>query len=134
MRLVIPPLDFTDLFLRMNIDSKIRFDMLDFPCAWEIQKTVGSTLSHDPNCSSVEGSNGGMGGPGFLCDCGAITREWFRMKDENGGITDDDLRRYLSANTRKTTEARVRIYRNLRNEGFSNNEAFDAVKQMIHIG
>lgn len=57
--------------------------MLDFPCAWEIQRTVGASLDHHPKCSSVEGSNSGMGGPGLLCDCGAIRKEWERMKSES---------------------------------------------------
>ncbi len=114
--------------------SKIRFDMIDFPCAWEIQNTVGATLAHDPKCSSVEGSNDGMGGPGFLCDCGAIIREWFRLKDETMGVTDEDLRNHLAATTEKTTAARVRIYRALRADGYSDNEAFDAAKQLLHVG
>lgn len=48
---------------------------VDFPTAWAIQREVGATLNHDPNCSSVEGSNNGMGGSMWLCDCGAIEAE-----------------------------------------------------------
>lgn len=58
----------------------MRFDMLDFPTAWEIQKSVGATLDHHPECSSVPGSNRGMGGPALLCDCGAIEAEWKRLR------------------------------------------------------
>lgn len=43
--------------------------MLDYPTAWEIQKTAN--LDHtSPVCSAVQ-TNGA-----FLCDCGAIEREW----------------------------------------------------------
>lgn len=115
-------------------ETSLRFDMIDFPCAWAIQKSVGTTLSHDPKCSSVEGSNGGAGGPGFLCDCGAVIREWFRRKEVAMGVTDDDIRKYLSARTERTTEARLRAYRSLRESGFTSDEAFNAAKQILHVG
>lgn len=50
---------------------------LDFPTAWAIQREVGETLDHDPRCSSVPGWHP-LSGPGFLCDCGAVGREWER--------------------------------------------------------
>lgn len=62
-------------------DSDIRFDMLDYPCAWEIQRRVGPTLEHHPRCSSVPGWDP-ISGPSFLCDCGAIVKEWERMRSE----------------------------------------------------
>lgn len=55
-------------------------DFLDFPTAWKIQKEIGHTLDHHPDCSSVEGSNGGMGGGMWLCDCGAIQRHWESLR------------------------------------------------------
>ncbi len=58
----------------MNLD----LDFLDYPTGWAIQR--GYQLDHDPRCSSVEGSNGGMGGPAFLCDCGAIEIKWRELK------------------------------------------------------
>lgn len=63
-------------------DSDIRFDMLDYPCAWEIQRRIGTTLEHHPRCSSVPGWDP-ISGPSFLCDCGAILKEWERMKAEH---------------------------------------------------
>lgn len=53
---------------------------LDYPMAWAIQREVGETLDHDPHCSSVPGWHP-MSGPAFLCDCGAVEREWERRKD-----------------------------------------------------
>ena len=50
-------------------------EALDYPTAWAIQREVGPQLDHDPRCSSVP-SEGSMSGPGFLCDCGAVEREW----------------------------------------------------------
>lgn len=52
---------------------------VDFPTAWAIQREVGDKLEHLPRCSSVPGWHP-MSGPGFLCDCGAITREHERRK------------------------------------------------------
>lgn len=54
-------------------------DFLDFPTAWAIQKNHGAELKHDPRCSSVPGWNP-LSGPGFLCDCGAVTKEWERLQ------------------------------------------------------
>lgn len=54
----------------------MRFDMLDFPTAWEIQRA--GALTHDEKCSSVPGWHP-MSGPGFLCDCGAVSKEWERL-------------------------------------------------------
>jgi hypothetical protein len=55
----------------------MRFDMLDFPTAWEIQKRGG--LEHHPRCSSVPGWSP-ISGPGLLCDCGAVNAEWERLR------------------------------------------------------
>lgn len=52
---------------------------LDFPTAWAIQREVGESLVHDPKCSSVPGWCA-MSGPGLLCDCGAVDREWERRR------------------------------------------------------
>lgn len=51
----------------------MRFDMLDYPTAWEIQNKGG--LKHHPKCSSVSHA--------FLCDCGAVESEWRRLKENN---------------------------------------------------
>lgn len=50
---------------------------LDYPTAWAIQKEVGETLEHHPRCSSVPGWCS-LSGPGILCDCGAVEREYER--------------------------------------------------------
>lgn len=51
----------------------MRTDFIDYPTAWEIQKT--STLKHDPDCSCVAA--------GFiLCDCEAMPLEWARRASE----------------------------------------------------
>jgi hypothetical protein len=55
----------------------MRTDFLDYPTAWAIQNEVGPSLDHDPKCSSVPGHHP-MAGPAFLCDCGAVEREWER--------------------------------------------------------
>ena len=60
---------------------KLEFDFLDFPTAWAIQKRGG--LTHHPKCSSVPGWHP-FSGPGFLCDCNAVVREWERLMDEAG--------------------------------------------------
>lgn len=57
----------------------MNFETLDFPTAWEIQNEVGPKLEHHPFCSSVPGWNK-LSGPALLCDCGAIRKEWERMK------------------------------------------------------
>lgn len=54
----------------------MRFDMLDFPTAWEIQRA--GLLTHDAKCSSVPGWSL-LSGPGLLCDCGAVRKEWERL-------------------------------------------------------
>lgn len=58
----------------------MRFDMLDFPTAWEIQRQ--ERITHHEHCSSVPGWHP-LSGPGFLCDCGAVEREWERLKAQN---------------------------------------------------
>jgi len=58
-------------------------DYIDLPTAWAIQKDRGADLVHHERCSSVPGWNP-LSGPGFLCDCGAITTEWKRIKVEMG--------------------------------------------------
>lgn len=55
-------------------------DYLDFPTAWAIQEDRGTRLVHHVNCSSVPGWNP-MSGPFFLCDCGAVEKEWKRLKE-----------------------------------------------------
>lgn len=59
-----------------------RFDFLDFPTAWAIQEA--DDLPHNDKCSSTPGSNGGMGGSAFLCDCGAVTARWAYLRAELG--------------------------------------------------
>ena len=44
--------------------------ILDFPTAWAIQSEVGQKLPHHKMCSAP--ATGGA----FLCDCGAVEREW----------------------------------------------------------
>lgn len=56
-------------------------DFPDYPTAWAIQRSHGETLEHHPNCSSVPGWDP-ISGPGLLCDCGAVEREWERIKAE----------------------------------------------------
>ncbi len=60
----------------------IRTDMLDFPTAWKIQREC--QLEHHEKCSSVPGWHP-MSGPGLLCDCAAVEREWERLKAEGNG-------------------------------------------------
>ena len=60
---------------KAKMPERLRTDMLDFPTAWKIQKTVGPELAHAEKCSSVP-SVGSIAGPGFLCDCGAIQNYW----------------------------------------------------------
>jgi hypothetical protein len=59
-----------------------RRDFLDYPTAWAIQESGIEHLS--PDCSAVPGSNGGMGGPFFLCDCGAIEARWNELRAQDG--------------------------------------------------
>ena len=54
----------------------------DFPTAWAIQREVGPSLQHDPHCSSVPGWDP-LSGPGLLCDCGAIHKEFLRRVRED---------------------------------------------------
>ena len=64
----------------MTVDlAKVRTDFLNFPTAWAIQDKGG--LQHHPRCSSVPGWDP-ISGPGLLCDCGAITKEWERLVAE----------------------------------------------------
>jgi len=51
--------------------------VLDYPTAWAIQRRGG--LDHHPRCSSVPGWDP-ISGPGFLCDCGAVVKEWKRLR------------------------------------------------------
>lgn len=54
----------------------MRYDMLDFPTAFEIQS---EGVEHtDPRCSAVQ-TGGAM-----LCDCGAVEAEWERRRTEAG--------------------------------------------------
>jgi hypothetical protein len=62
---------------------------MDYPSAWAIQKEVGATLEHHPRCSSVPGWDP-ISGPGLLCDCGAVEREYIRRRQ----ATDADLKRH----------------------------------------
>ena len=55
-------------------------DFLDFPTAWSIQHNRGEKLNHDPKCSSVPGHHP-LSGPGLLCDCGAVRKEWERLRE-----------------------------------------------------
>lgn len=55
-------------------------DFLDFPTAWRIQRERPG-LDHHPRCSSVPGWDP-ISGPAFLCDCGAIQREFRLMRGE----------------------------------------------------
>ena len=58
----------------------MRTDMLDFPTAWAIQREMRPELNpeqHHRRCSSVPGWSP-ISGPGLLCDCGAVVREWER--------------------------------------------------------
>jgi hypothetical protein len=58
-------------------------DYPDFPTAWAIQNDRGVHLDHDPRCSSVPGWHPASG-PGLLCDCGAVVREWERLREIEG--------------------------------------------------
>lgn len=57
--------------------------VLDYPTAWAIQHEVGDQLDHHERCSSVPGWSA-ISGPGLLCDCGAIVREWERRAVSTG--------------------------------------------------
>lgn len=67
-------MDFTGVRIHDGTD-------LDYPTAWAIQKEVGPDLEHHPRCSSVPGWSP-ISGPGFLCDCGAVEREWARRRQQ----------------------------------------------------
>ena len=62
----------------MSNETTPRFDI---PTAWRIQREVGDQLDHHDRCSSVPGSNSGMGGPVWLCDCDAVRDYWERMPE-----------------------------------------------------
>ena len=64
----------------VDLCEKLRFDMLDFPTAWLIQNDRGTELRHHPLCSSVPGHDP-ISGPGLLCDCGAVPKEWERLSE-----------------------------------------------------
>lgn len=57
-------------------------DFLDFPTAWAIQRHT--SLAHDAKCSSIAGHHP-MSGPHFLCDCGAVIKEWEMLTGNNAG-------------------------------------------------
>lgn len=57
---------------------KLNLKVLDYPTAWAIQKDRGTRLMHDELCSSLPGNP--MRGPHFLCDCGAVRKEWERIR------------------------------------------------------
>lgn len=59
--------------------KKYSENSITFKEAWEIQHAVGSSLDHDPKCSSVAGHHP-LSGSHLLCDCGAIEREFIRQK------------------------------------------------------
>jgi hypothetical protein len=63
-------MDFTGVRVREGCD-------MDYPAAWAIQNEVGPSLEHHPRCSSVPGWDP-ISGPGLLCDCGAVEKEWKR--------------------------------------------------------
>jgi hypothetical protein len=57
-----------------------RHDFIDFPLAWALQRDIGnSSPPHNKRCSCVAGWHA-MSGPGFLCDCGAIQKEWRKRR------------------------------------------------------
>lgn len=70
----------------VELIKKLRFDVLDFPAAWAIQKDRGPALPHDKECSSVPGWHP-LSGPGMLCDCGAVLTEWERLKECRNRLT-----------------------------------------------
>lgn len=54
-------------------------DYIDFPTAWAIQRDRGFNLEHKEGCSSVPAYQS-LAGPCFLCDCGALKKEWARLR------------------------------------------------------
>ena len=54
-------------------------DHPDYPTAWAIQRDRGPSLDHHEHCSSVPGWHPDAG-PTFLCDCGAVEKEWLRLR------------------------------------------------------
>src|SRR4051812_36792920 len=79
----------------------VREDFLDYPTAWQIQREVGESLEHDPRCSSVPKPNARMGdldrlaGPGLLCDCGAVEREWKRRVSDQREARDQAAHQHM---------------------------------------
>lgn len=55
----------------------MRPEPLDYPTAWRIQREMVG-LVHDKRCSSTWPEDGGpaLGGPHWLCDCGAVEAAW----------------------------------------------------------
>ncbi len=71
-------------------EEPVRTDFLDYPTAWRIQHEVGDQLRHDPRCSSVEQADEPLAGPGLLCDCGAVIRDWKqRVYRETGKLPEN---------------------------------------------
>ena len=66
----------------MTLPTPFNRQVLDYPTAWAIQERGG--LTHHERCSSVEGWHP-LSGPGLLCDCGAIKREYERLKSAPEG-------------------------------------------------
>lgn len=65
-----------------------RLDFIDFPMGWALQAEIGTAAPpHDPRCSCVPGHHP-LSGPGFLCDCGAIQREWCSRREALGLSTE----------------------------------------------
>lgn len=60
---------------RMNLD----LDYMDYPTGWAIQETHPS-LNHDSECSANPEHPSGMGGPMWLCDCGAVEAKWRELR------------------------------------------------------
>lgn len=53
----------------------------DYPAGWAIQQT--RMIEHHPRCSSVPGWHP-LSGPALLCDCGAIEKEFQRIRESEG--------------------------------------------------
>lgn len=71
-----------------TVAEHIRTDFIDYPTGFRIQEETPD-LSHHERCSA----------PVFLCDCGAMPREWARRAKEQepdrADAIDAELRRYL---------------------------------------
>lgn len=76
----------------------VRTDFIDYPTGWRIQREVGDDLDHHPRCSS----------PVFLCDCGAMPKEWARRAIAQEPHREADIRETLQTYLPKTerTDAR----------------------------